>query len=141
MDAEICECAAAVLHLDFGLLSQKCLTLHSPFIKQCNSSLDRVENCPTGISVIAGSSKEVIGGLATTEFIAMMVVMAAALVAFIIIATLFVLRMKNKNGKSELFKEVVMEIESEFTNLSHDNFSRSKFFKSNNSVLLYSFRC
>ena len=49
--------------------------------------------------MIADSSKDVIGGLAKTEFAAMMVVMAAALVAFIIIATLFVWRMKNKDGK------------------------------------------
>ena len=53
--------------------------------------------------VIAGSSKGMIGSLATTEFAAMMVVMAAALVAFIIIATLFVWRMKNKDGKVRRF--------------------------------------
>ena len=57
----------------------------------------------TWMPVIAGSSKGMIGSLAITEFATMMVVMAAALVAFIIIATLFVWRMKNKDGKVRCF--------------------------------------
>ena len=51
------------------------------------------------MSVVPGSSKDMIGSMAKPEFAAMMVVMAAALVAFIIIATLLVWRMKNKGGK------------------------------------------
>ena len=71
----------------------------------------------TRMPVIAGSSKGMIGGLATTEFAAMMVVMAAALVAFIIIATLFVWRMKNKDGKVRCFTKFYSTLNFNLINL------------------------